>query len=174
MPLCNQCQSQFESTRVTARYCSPKCRVYANRIKNQHHRGQRKQSINKSLLTQRSTIYFIQAGLNGPIKIGVTTNLKQRIKDLQTSNPEKLYLIAAIYEHPELELYLHKQFKKYHIRGEWFEPGPDIFGYLLIIKNGTEDTNLTYLTDEAYIKNKGIDKQKWFEIWHDACSRETL
>jgi hypothetical protein len=41
-------------------------------------------------------IYFIQAGMNGPIKIGFSDNVPNRLAALQTSNYEKLHLLASL------------------------------------------------------------------------------
>ena len=71
-------------------------------------------------------VYFIQCnGKNGPIKIGVTSQLKERLETLQTGNPYELRLITSIKlrnmeEAFSLEKKLHKKFRRFLIRGEWF------------------------------------------------------
>lgn len=76
----------------------------------------------------RQFIYFIQAGK--AIKIGFTTNLMDRFMVIQTSNAEKLKLIAVIEGSPEGESELHKMFKKYNIRGEWFWPSEELLEFV--------------------------------------------
>lgn len=67
-------------------------------------------------------IYFIQAGENGPIKIGKTGNsIAQRLAQLQTCNPEKLRLIWIQKAGNITEERIHKELETYRIRGEWFE-----------------------------------------------------
>ncbi len=43
-------------------------------------------------------IYFIQAGENGPIKIGQSDDPKERLKQLQVANPQRNYANKAIME----------------------------------------------------------------------------
>lgn len=71
-------------------------------------------------------IYFIQAGNDGPIKIGKTNNIKQRLAELQTGSPAKLKLLATFNGGQSIEIGLHNHFAKYRIDGEWFDPHPDI------------------------------------------------
>lgn len=72
-------------------------------------------------------IYFIQAGEDGPIKIGYTlgtANFKHRFRMLQTGNHEKLRLRALVEGGPEIEICLHQRFEHHRYRGEWFNPEP--------------------------------------------------
>ncbi len=69
------------------------------------------------------TIYFLQAE-SGPIKIGIANNFPNRLKAINTHNHEKLTPIY-IFESAKdiagrLEKALHKYFKDYRIKGEWF------------------------------------------------------
>ena len=76
-------------------------------------------------------IYFIQAGKNGPIKIGCTENdIEQRIAQLQTGCPYKLNLLWLRDEDDESEAEIHERFKSEKIRGEWFRPSSKIFNYI--------------------------------------------
>lgn len=74
----------------------------------------------------RPHVYFIQEGLGGPIKIGVTGNPKVRRSGLQIGNPTRLHLLDAFPAQPEVEQYLHERLARHHIRGEWFRPHDDI------------------------------------------------
>ncbi len=82
-------------------------------------------------------IYFIQAGENGPIKIGRADNPQERLKQLQTANPYELKMLwventldTLGQSEAEYELELHQLFKLLKIRGEWFKPGEDILNYI--------------------------------------------
>jgi len=75
-------------------------------------------------------VYFIQAGQNGPIKIGYTKNYKARIQFGQTFNHNKLRFLKIIQADISLESELHRKFSKYRIRGEWFEPSKEILDYV--------------------------------------------
>lgn len=68
-------------------------------------------------------IYFIQAGENGPIKIGYTEKSPyKRLNSLQVGNHEELTLIAIMPGGERSESELHKRFEYAHKRGEWFYP----------------------------------------------------
>lgn len=69
-------------------------------------------------------IYAIQAGEDGPVKIGITTDLRRRLKSLQASHYVELNLVVAWRDDPEVEKLLHLANDCLCIRGEWFEPHP--------------------------------------------------
>ena len=73
------------------------------------------------------SIYFIQCGKNGPIKIGYTNkDVKERMAQLQTACPYELKLLWITDGGPEEEQTLHHNLKHENIRGEWFRPGNDV------------------------------------------------
>jgi hypothetical protein len=73
------------------------------------------------------TLYFIQQGDNGPIKIGVSTNPYQRLRALQVGSPQKLHLLKVI-EAEEIEV--HKTFQHLRLHGEWFRPKEDLLQFI--------------------------------------------
>ena len=77
-----------------------------------------------------SKVYFVQGDKGGPIKIGYTDNVEQRMKLMQTGNPEKLILLHLTRGGKILEEQLHIRFSSYHYRGEWFEPAKEILDYI--------------------------------------------
>lgn len=72
------------------------------------------------------TIYFIQANRpDGPVKIGYTgRRAEDRLAEGQTFSAEKLEVLIESYGTYEHEAKLHRIFAPYHIRGEWYHPGP--------------------------------------------------
>ncbi len=84
------------------------------------------------------SIYFIgilnARGQPRPIvKIGIAKNPLERVNQLQTANPDVLWLEAAIslgtcprQRAAQREATLHRRFAQYHIRGEWFERRGDL------------------------------------------------
>ena len=73
-------------------------------------------------------IYFIRDGEfpNTSIKIGLTCGNAEARKDaLQTGNPRPLCVAWQISGDGETERLLHEFFKKYNIRGEWFNESGD-------------------------------------------------
>lgn len=68
-------------------------------------------------------IYFVQAGQRGPVKIGYVESpnmMDQRLRFLQTGNPEPLYVVTSLPGDLVRERELHAQFAEGRIRGEWF------------------------------------------------------
>ncbi len=78
-------------------------------------------------------IYFIQAGDDGPIKIGQSDNPEERMAQLQTANASELKLLWVYSGDDWSESDIHNQLTDHLIRGEWFSPDEDIFD---LIKNG--------------------------------------
>ena len=68
-------------------------------------------------------IYFIQSGEDGPIKIGYTKfDVCSRLSNLQTSNPEPLYVLLTLPGSVEDEHKYQEMFADYRLRGEWYKP----------------------------------------------------
>ena len=78
------------------------------------------------------TVYFIQAGDDGPIKIGRTQGSPLgRMEALQAGIPVDLRILAIIsHVRSSHETDLHRRFAHLHIRGEWFRPEPDLLTYI--------------------------------------------
>jgi len=92
-------------------------------------------------------IYFIQAGKNGPIKIGQTENdVENRIKQLQTGCPYKLKVVWLYYGDRWTEAALHERFASDRIRGEWFNSTEKLFTFI--------DEELTN-TNDIVLENQG-------------------
>jgi len=77
-------------------------------------------------------VYFIQQGENGPIKIGTANDPKKRLKELQTGNPSRLYLLGMVRGSTEREHHLHKRLTEHQTRekGEWFDPTDEVFAVI--------------------------------------------
>lgn len=75
-------------------------------------------------------VYFIRAGENGPIKIGITTDVPSRLSSLQTSHAETLVVMTTTPGGTALEYELHKRFAHHRLRGEWFAPGDDLLAFI--------------------------------------------
>ncbi len=65
-------------------------------------------------------IYFVQNKARNAVKIGFSENLEARLKVLQTVSLDPLELIGTIEGDRDAEKELHKKFKDFKIRGEWF------------------------------------------------------
>jgi hypothetical protein len=86
-----------------------------------------------------SGVYFFQNGDFPQVKIGWTKDRpEERMKQLQTGNPNKLYLIGLYpTDKKEMEKILHDRFKKYRIDpcGEWFYLSGDLEEYIESLQN---------------------------------------
>lgn len=74
-------------------------------------------------------IYFIQAGEDGPVKIGfakTVVGVHRRLAGFQTSHHETLRLLGYLEGSREDEATLHRVFADARVRGEWFSPVPDL------------------------------------------------
>lgn len=76
------------------------------------------------------SVYFIQTGEGGPIKIGYTDDVWLRLSQLQCSHSETLYIRAVIDGGERIEHEKHAQFAFDHIRGEWFRPSDKLLSFI--------------------------------------------
>lgn len=108
-------------------------------------------------------IYFIQADKGGPIKIGYSGKPFARLNLLQVSQHVELKMVALIEGDRKLEGDLHQQFGKHHLRGEWFNPGPELLKYLSALPVPTRPKRhqkFTLATDPKVV-----------DIWFDMAIR---
>jgi hypothetical protein len=75
-------------------------------------------------------IYVIENVENGHLKIGKAYNTKKRLAFLQTANSCDLRLLKEFDGGHSLERKIHRDLKKYKIRGEWFMPDDAVWKYL--------------------------------------------
>lgn len=83
-------------------------------------------------LEREGYVYFIQQGddSSGPIKIGWSHNVSQRLAQLQTANPTPLRLLHRISGSFHDEQALHKKFASYRLNAEWFEASIELLEYI--------------------------------------------
>lgn len=114
-----------------------------------------------------SYIYFIQAGNNGPIKIGYSAKkyIKDRLITLQTGNHEKLVLLCTIPGTKNTEKELHKKFKEFWIRGEWFHVNT-VLSELI--------SSLPYLGITSEWDNKGPNHVRWIQDASDHLKQDRV
>lgn len=72
------------------------------------------------------SVYFIQAGNGGRIKIGFSPYPEQRIAYIQKYNGVELTTLACIPGTAGLEKAIHNILAEYRAHGEWFEPTPEV------------------------------------------------
>jgi transcriptional regulator with XRE-family HTH domain len=79
------------------------------------------------------SVYFVQVGSDGPIKIGKANDVAFRIQALQTAAPGPLRLLAVAAGGLAEEQRLHERFSKHRLHGEWFSPHPDLLAHIAAV-----------------------------------------
>ena len=86
-------------------------------------------------------VYFVQAGVFGPIKIGHTdSDPQKRIATIQTAHHEKLRLLACVQGSRADERALHQRFAEFRLHGEWFQASPELLDCIATSKRISEQT----------------------------------
>lgn len=80
-------------------------------------------------------VYFIQEGDNGPIKIGKAVSVERRLNSLQTAHHKGLTILQVIPGGAERESKIKKDLIKFKIKGEWFQPMPEVFEYMRSVRD---------------------------------------
>lgn len=76
-------------------------------------------------------IYFLQVGIDGPIKIGFTISpIKQRVRALQTISPHVLRWIGVFSGTRADERNSHRLLQNSSLRGEWFYPTVEVLAFI--------------------------------------------
>lgn len=89
-------------------------------------------------------IYFARSG--EVVKIGRSVDPPQRLRELQTTHPGELVLLAAVGGHVALEGALHERFNHLRTRanGEWFRLEPDLTAFIWAIQQGANPVELLF------------------------------
>ena len=72
---------------------------------------------------KQNVVYVLRhKGWPDYVKIGVTSNLSQRLKSLETASPLGIDIVHVqpIKNNFLVENYLHQYYHKYHCHGEWY------------------------------------------------------
>lgn len=81
-------------------------------------------------------IYFMRVDGLEPIKIGHAADINKRLANLQTGVPNKVSLLAKFAGFKHSELILHTMFEEHRVRGEWFNPAPEVMNMIDGINKG--------------------------------------
>lgn len=82
-------------------------------------------------------LYFIQAGDDGPIKIGHASSPRERIWDLQSGNHLQLRLLLELPGTVAAERAAHEAFSGLRIRGEWFRADRQLLAFIECFTSGS-------------------------------------
>lgn len=74
---------------------------------------------------QADVVYVVGGPADGVVKIGTTSNLSARLRQLQTSSPYELCVLWSFGGDWRLESHLHQHFAEKQLKGEWFNFGDD-------------------------------------------------
>lgn len=75
-------------------------------------------------------VYFIQAGVDGPIRIGSTRNLKSYFRQVQSCNPCEVYLRGAMPGWYEESARVCDSFALSKLRQDWFLPDAELLAFI--------------------------------------------
>jgi hypothetical protein len=75
-------------------------------------------------------IYFIQRDDDGPIKIGTTRFMRDRLASLRVGSPQPLTLLGVMPGDLGMERHIHGRFSHLRLKGEWFEPAPELLRFI--------------------------------------------
>lgn len=84
-----------------------------------------------SFMPERSEsyVYVVQAGVDGPVKIGWTADARARLTSLAVDNAAPLFVLAVAPGTMRQEKDLHAHFAAHRIRSEWYRPAPEILTF---------------------------------------------
>lgn len=77
---------------------------------------------------KESVIYFLSCG--DKVKIGLTTDLPRRLRNIRNMSPVSLELLGVIPGDAKLERELHRRFGQYRQHGEWFSSNPELVDFI--------------------------------------------
>lgn len=81
-------------------------------------------AVESEAASSKSRVYFIQSEHGGPIKIGTTENVAQRLRNLQTGSPTRLVVLGVLAGGQSVEQILHLDLAAHRLEGEWFADHP--------------------------------------------------
>jgi predicted GIY-YIG superfamily endonuclease len=77
------------------------------------------------------TIYILQVGTDGPVKIGYTkSDVKRRVRAHQAGSPHILRWIGSYSGTRADELNAHRLLQNSALRGEWFYPTKEVLAFV--------------------------------------------
>jgi hypothetical protein len=99
-------------------------------------------------------VYFVRAGVRGPIKIGHAKDPISRLRGLQTASPYPLTLLGTVRGGEPIEKKLHEHLAADRLLGEWFQPTE----HVLALVNGL------LLAEAMRLKGAAVALREWVPI----------
>lgn len=91
-----------------------------------------RRSLSESGVAANQSLYLMQMGDSGPVKIGVARDVESRRRTIQTGCPYPVHIVYALPGRADMERHLHSRFSCHRLEGEWFDPIPEIFDWFAL------------------------------------------
>lgn len=102
-------------------------------------------------------VYFIKpVGMAGPVKIGSTIDVNNRLNMLEKSSPFRLEIAAFIRGGIGLERKLHAYFQESHSHGEWFNWSFELTSLIEKIRAGVDIADAIDLSDVKILRSGAL------------------
>lgn len=85
-----------------------------------NHQQAMKEHASLRLKNKSSIVYLLRGNVTGYYKIGVSTKLEERIRQVDNGTSEEISLISSSTGGQDLEAQLHYKYKNKRVKGEWF------------------------------------------------------
>jgi hypothetical protein len=128
--------------------------------------------VDRDKCSPLSIVYILRCCDTGRVKIGITQNLDQRVKEIQAMSPTELNVVCSfIVEGQDVERFFHRLFDKYRLHGEWFEiPSSEFLGIheleeeLSKLLKQTQDERRNILEEKYRLEREKKEKEKEDEV----------
>ena len=107
-------------------------------------------------------VYFIKpVGMNGPIKVGLSSDHLARVEKLASWSPFPLEILAAVDGGKKLEARIHASISDLHTHHEWFRADPRLVSAIAAIQGGASADQAFGLAPDS----KGVSLTYTRPIW---------
>lgn len=79
---------------------------------------------------RESRVYLVQRDSDGAIKIGFTSDVMRRVKEVRKESSAEVSLLAVFPGDKPDELRIHGRFREARLDGEWFRPVPELLDFI--------------------------------------------
>jgi len=87
--------------------------------------------LNRKRSRWRRTIYFVTCDVaDFPVKIGISADVDERLRDLNTALPFPVVVLATISGTSLDEIAIQQRFSDLNIRGEWFQRADRLMSFI--------------------------------------------